>query len=235
MELQAWYFVSLKLHSYRWNADKFRETLPHALHLRNPRRNIHQFQDWAIYARWKFDLIRSLIPHAPLYLFNVYHLAVYPRHAKSENGPEYTEWWHAGSDRGIPDSAPTVRGCIHSRRGASPPKRNPNSFSAAGFVYTGKEQCIRTAKTNIKSVLILHYTAQYLSIFHLLTGNADETLCFPCGGGFKGWLGDVDDPWQELTKWFPNCVYVRYVMEGNEQQPDAVDNVSMKKHKCTIV
>ena len=43
---------------------------------------------------------------------------------------------------------------------------------------------------------------------------------------------DDDDPWQEHAKWFPNRVYVRYVMEGNAQQPD---DINMKKQKCTIV
>ena len=53
----------------------------------------------------------------------------------------------------------------------------------------------------------------------------------------KGWFEDDDDPWQEHAKWFPNCVYVRYVMEGNEQQPDDddADDVSMKTKKCTIL
>ena len=51
-----------------------------------------------------------------------------------------------------------------------------------------------------------------------------------------GW-GDDDDPWQEHIKWSPNCFYVRYVMEGNEQHPDFSDDddSSVSKHKCTIV
>ena len=69
-------------------------------------------------------------------------------------------------------------------------------------------------------------------------GHANETRCFHCGWVFKGWLGDDDDPWQEHIKWFPNCVYVRYVMDGNEQRPDVADDGddnTVKKHKCTIV
>ena len=124
-----------------------------------------------------------------------------------------------------------------SRRSWSHPKRNPNSFSPAGFFYTGNELCIRAAKTNIQSVFIHSTIHRPISLFHLLTGHADETRCFHCGGEFKGLLEDNDDPWQEHMKWFPNCVSVRYFMEGNEQRPDAVDcdDINMKKHKCTIV
>ena len=43
-------------------------------------------------------------------------------------------------------------------------------------------------KTNIKSVLILLYTIQYLSVFHLLTGHADETRCFHRGDGLRAGL-----------------------------------------------
>ena len=31
--------------------------------------------------------------------------------------------------------------------------------------------------------------------------------------------GDDDDPLCEHQKWFPNCVYVRFVMDGNEPRP----------------
>ena len=48
---------------------------------------------------------------------------------------------------------------------------------------------------------LLHY-----SFYHLVSGHADETRCFHCGGGFRGWLGDDDDPWREHLKWFPNCL-----------------------------
>jgi Inhibitor of Apoptosis domain. len=51
---------------------------------------------------------------------------------------------------------------------------------------------------------------------------------FPLWWGFKGWL-DNDDPWQEHAKWFPNCVYIRYVMEGNVQKLDD------KVKKCTVM
>ena len=38
-------------------------------------------------------------------------------------------------------------------------------------------------------------------------------------------------------KWFPKCVYVRYVMDGNEQRSDfaACDGSKLSTHKCTIV
>ena len=91
---------------------------------------------------------------------------------------------------------------------------------------------------NIYYYVVVHSTLHSpLSIFHLLTGNADETLCFNCVGGFREWLGDDDDPWQEHIKLFPNCVYVRYVMEGNEELPDftAADDGIVSRHKCTIV
>ena len=74
-----------------------------------------------------------------------------------------------------------------------------------------------------------------ISIFPLLTGHADETRRFHCGGGFKAWFDD-DDPWQEHAKWFPKCAYVRYVMKGNAQQPDDDDDdFSTKTKKCTIL
>ena len=50
--------------------------------------------------------------------------------------------------------------------------------------------------------------------------------------------GDDDDPWREHLKWFPNCVYVRFVMDGNELRPAfaAGDNDSnVSRHRCTIV
>ena len=46
------------------------------------------------------------------------------------------------------------------------PKRSPNSFRAAGFFYTGKDLCIRAAKTNINRYSFsLQYIIQYLSIY----------------------------------------------------------------------
>ena len=103
--------------------------------------------------------------------------------------------------------------CSFANKSWPHPKRSPSSFSAAGFFYTGKVLCVSNATLNIYYYVLVHSTLHSpLSTYHLLTGHTDETRCFHCGGGFRGWLGDDDCPWQEHIKWFPNCVYVRYVM-----------------------
>ena len=89
------------------------------------------------------------------------------------------------------------------------------------------------AQTNIYSI-----TVPSTLLYHLITGHADDTRCFHCGGGFRGWLGDNDDQWREHLKWFPNCVYVRFVMDGNELLPafsDGGDDSNVSTHRCTIV
>ena len=50
--------------------------------------------------------------------------------------------------------------------------------------------------------------------------------------------GDDDDPLCEHQKWFPNCVYVRFVMDGNELRPASAagdDDSNVSRHRCTIV
>ena len=51
--------------------------------------------------------------------------------------------------------------------------------------------------------------------------------------------GDDDDPWREQLKFFPNCVYVRFVMDGNELRPAFAaagdDDSNVSSHRCTIV
>jgi hypothetical protein len=43
-----------------------------------------------------------------------------------------------------------------------------------------------------------------------ITGRNDETTCFHCGIGLRDWVaGDI--VYQELAKWSPFCVYVRFV------------------------
>ncbi len=57
-------------------------------------------------------------------------------------------------------------------------------------------------------------------------------------GGFRGWLGDEDDPWLEHQKWFPNCVYVRLVMEDSELRPAFTttdDDGIVSRHRCVIL
>ena len=91
---------------------------------------------------------------------------------------------------------------------------------------------IFTALPHIYSITI-HST----SLYHLITGHADETRCFHSGGGFRGWLGDEDDPWREHLKWFPNCVYLRYVMDGDELRPAFAtnDDGNVSRHRYTIL
>ena len=50
-------------------------------------------------------------------------------------------------------------------------------------------------------------------------------------------MGDDDDSWREHLKWFPNCVYVRFVMDGNELRPAFAAGVdsNVSRHRCTTV
>ncbi len=102
------------------------------------------------------------------------------------------------------------------------PDRNHNAeaFSAAGFFYTGIDLCISAANNGTHSILHPHIT-----IFHILTGLNDENKCFHCGGGFRGWQ-DNDDPMSEHGAWFPNWVYICYILQGN---------VYPSKQKCTLM
>ena len=69
----------------------------------------------------------------------------------------------------------------------------------------------------------------HITVFNLLKLYDDETRCIHYGEGFRGWEDD-DVPWREHASWFPNCVYIRYVKEGNAQQQD--ENISKK---CTLI
>ena len=80
------------------------------------------------------------------------------------------------------------------------PKRSPIAFIAAGFFHNGKVLCVWTViliyiSSTTTFSFILNYRVRYLS--HLLTGHAYETRFFHFVGGFRGWLGDDDNPWQE--------------------------------------
>ena len=113
----------------------------------------------------------------------------------------------------------------------------PGSFAAAGLFYTGTDLC-----AHCLTALLLHKHSfiHATSLYRLLTGHADETRCFHCGAGFRGCLGDEDDPWREHRKWFPNCVYVRFVMD-DEPRPAAFtttdddDDGTVLRHRCTIL
>ena len=98
--------------------------------------------------------------------------------------------------------------------------QSAEAFSAAGFFYTGIDLCISAANNGTHSILHSHIT-----IFHILTGLNDETRCFLCGGGFRGWK-DNDDLMSEHDAWFPNCVYIRYIRQRNMQP---------SKQKCTLL
>ena len=84
----------------------------------------------------------------------------------------------------------------------------PDALSEAGLFFTDKNthsfnntnflQCFRSLQS-----LSLSLTIQF-------TGSGDRTVCFFCGGGLMDWL-ESDDPWTEHAKWFPFCVYVRFV------------------------
>ena len=100
------------------------------------------------------------------------------------------------------------------------PNYSAEAFSSAVFFCTVIHICISAAKNGTNSILHPHIT-----IFHILTGRNDETRCFHCGGGFKDWQ-DTDDPWSEHGAWFLNCVYIRYIRQGNVQP---------SKQKCTLM
>ena len=77
------------------------------------------------------------------------------------------------------------------------PKRSPNSFSAAGFFYTGKDLCIRAAKTNIKSVLIhctLHHPISIYLSFISLQGTLMKHGVSIVAGGWR------DDSFMTMTQ-----------------------------------
>ena len=100
------------------------------------------------------------------------------------------------------------------------PNHSAEAFSEAGFFYTAIDLRISAANNGTHSILHPH-----ISIFHILTGFSDETRCFHCGVGLKGWQ-PTDDPWRQHGTWFPNCVYISYVREVS---------VHRDKHKCTLV
>ena len=114
------------------------------------------------------------------------------------------------------------------------PESSPVSFAAAGLFYTGKDLCVSLLNhSHIYSI-----TVPSTLLYHLITGHADETRCFHCGGGVRGWLGDENDPWREHLKRFPNSVYVRFLMDGKELRPAFAaggDDSNVSRHWCTIV
>ena len=82
------------------------------------------------------------------------------------------------------------------------PNHSAEAFSSAGFIYTGIHICITAAKNGSHITLHLH-----IRIFHILTERTDETRCFQCGGGLRGWQVR-DDPWSEHVRMVPElCLY----------------------------
>ena len=102
------------------------------------------------------------------------------------------------------------------------------ALSSAGYFYTGKEICI----------LLLNKTKQHTYSFYITPSHKClsspyrvrwRNKMFPLWRGIRGWEDD-DVPWREHVSWFPNCVYIRYVKEGNTQQQDG--NIFKK---CTLI
>ena len=46
-----------------------------------------------------------------------------------------------------------------------------------------------------------------LSRMCVFAGKGDQTVCFHCGGGLRGWE-ETDQPWVEHAAWFPKCMHV---------------------------
>ena len=116
-----------------------------------------------MYARWNTALIRSPIPRAPLPIQRVPPGDLPPACLERERARSYIIMTCCDGPRYSAFGDYSSRLRSFAKRSWPHPKRSPNSFSAAGFFYTGKGLCIWAAETNIFSVLILHYTVQYLS------------------------------------------------------------------------
>ena len=108
---------------------------------------------------------------------------------------------------------------------------SPSSFAAAGFFYTGTDLCI-SLPYNVSTQYPF-----YISLYHIITGNADETRCFHCGGGFHGKEWDKDEPRLEHLKYFPSCVYVQIVIDEKEKTDASkdTDDSNVLRNCCTIL
>ena len=103
---------------------------------------------------------------------------------------------------------------------------SPCSLSTAGFYFLGKRHVIeKKFWNNVHFSSITHTQTPTLS----LSGEGDLTCCFHCGGILGAWR-NIDDPFVEHARWYPNCVFVRYI-KGEEFIRDC-----HKSHKaCTLM
>jgi hypothetical protein len=73
-----------------------------------------------------------------------------------------------------------------------------------------------------------------------LTGTGDGVVCFHCAGGLHLWQ-HTDNVWEERAKWFPFCVYVRYVKgvefdrECQKSEPDTTTHTNATGVRCTLM
>ena len=82
----------------------------------------------------------------------------------------------------------------------------PEALADAGLFFTGTF----THTNSFINTIFLQRFRSLLSLAIPFTGSSDRTVCFFCGGGLMDFL-ESDDPWTEHAKWFPFCVYVRFV------------------------
>ena len=82
---------------------------------------------------------------------------------------------------------------------------SPSSLSTAGFYFLGKRPIIDKFWNNIHFSSITH-----THIPVCLSGEGDLTHCFHSGGILGAWR-TTDDPFVEHARWYPNCVFVRYI------------------------
>jgi len=103
---------------------------------------------------------------------------------------------------------------------------SPSSLSTAGFYFLGKRLVIEKIFENTIHFNIITHTQIPL---YLSFSKGDLTRCFHCGGLLYAWR-TTDEPFAEHARWYPNCVFVRYI-KGEEFIRDC-----QKSHKaCTLM
>ncbi|XP_054853030.1 E3 ubiquitin-protein ligase XIAP [Eublepharis macularius] len=126
-----------------------------------------------------------------------------------------------GHDVGNVESVLSQSGHAELDRSEIPNVSLPKNPSMAGY------------ETRLKSFLTWRYLVSKEQLaqagFYSL-GDADNVLCFHCGGGLRQWRAD-DDPWEQHAQWFPGC---NYLLEQKGQ--DYVNNVQLTHslHGSTI-
>uniref|UniRef100_H3AWW5 NLR family apoptosis inhibitory protein n=1 Tax=Latimeria chalumnae TaxID=7897 RepID=H3AWW5_LATCH len=86
-------------------------------------------------------------------------------------------------------------------------------------IFVDEEARLDSFKTWPQEAIVEPAALARAGFFYTETGTMDRVQCFSCNGNLTNWEVD-DDPWQEHSKWFPECEYLQIKEEKASLLPN---------------